>query len=67
MAIVGAVVVYVAPFGKVGIHRIFFDKNALKQTKIEEYELFYNKLKKGARDYFYEFVGINLKKQLPSI
>ena len=55
MAIVGAVRVYAGePFGKVGIHRIFYDQKALRKTKIEEYEAFYNKLKKGARNYFHE-------------
>ena len=55
MAIVGAVIVYAGePFGEVGLHRIFYDKNALGQTDMGEYEAFYNKLKKGAREYFYE-------------
>jgi hypothetical protein len=55
MAIVGTVKVYAGiPFGKVGIHRIFHDQEALKQTEIKEYEASYNKIKKGARTYFYE-------------
>ena len=53
IAIVGAVKVY-APFAQIGIHRIFYDKKTLSHTEIGEYEAFYNNLKKGAREYFYE-------------
>ncbi len=55
LAIVGAIKVYAGePFGKVGIHRVFYDAATLKQTNINDYESLYNELKKGARQYCYD-------------
>jgi len=53
LAIVGSVKI-TAPFAKIGIHRVFFDSETLKQTDVKDYESYYNELKKGIRQYCYD-------------
>lgn len=55
LALVGGTTIYAGePFGKVGIHRIFYDEATLRQTAISDYESIYNELKKGVRQYCYD-------------